>query len=389
LNIMRPMTAPKELLSTRALNRALLGRQLLLHRWKLSAAETIERLVGLQAQVPDAPYHALWSRLEGFRTEELSDLIGERGAVRGSLMRATVHLVTASDYLAFRPVLEDFLAASFARSPFARNLVGVDTAELLAAGVGFLEERPRTRTDLAKLLGERWPERDVMSLAYAISYLAPLIQVPPRGIWGATGQATVTTAEAWLGRSLDQDATPDRMVLRYLAAFGPSSTADIASWSGLTGVKVVVERLRPGLRTFRDEKGRELFDIPDGPLPDPDTPAPPRFLPEYDNLILAHADRSRVVAAEHRAVVGTSFFLVDGFVAGSWNVVRNGDGAKLVLRPFRQLSRQEARALEAEGARLLDFSVPTAPSRRVEIQAPAPPLSPGGPQPWLRQQPKR
>jgi hypothetical protein len=364
---MPAMGLPGEVLSRRALNRALLERQLLLRRSKSSPAEAVEKLVGLQAQVPDAPYHALWSRLAGFRPDELADLIAERRAVRGTLMRATIHLVSATDFLAFRPVLQDFLAASFARSPFARNLRGIEPADVLAVATGLLVERPRTRGQLGKLLGERWPGRDEMSLAYAVSYLAPLVQVPPRGIWGATGQATITTAAAWLGRSPAQDVTPDRMVLRYLAAFGPSSAADISAWSGLTRLKAVLDRLRPQLRTFRDEKDRELFDVPDGPLPDPDTPAPPRFLPVFDNLILAHADRSRVVAGEHRGVVGTPFFLVDGFVAGTWKVVREGSSAALLIRSFRLLSRRQATSLKGEGVRLLAFLLPAVKSRRVEI----------------------
>lgn len=378
------MTRPGTVLSRRALNRALLERQLLLRRWKLSAEEAIERLVGMQAQVPDSPYQALWSRLEGFRPEELSALVRERRAVRGTLMRATIHLATARDFLALRPVMDGFLARSFAGSPFARNLAGIDAAELLAAGKAILSERPRTRVELSALLAARWPDRDKLSLAYAVSYLEPLVQVPPRGLWGASGQATWTSAEAWLGRPVETDAAPDQTVVRYLAAFGPSTSSDIRAWSGLTGLKPVIERLRPRLRSFRDEKGRELLDVPGAPLPDPKTPAPPRLLPEYDNLILAHADRSRVVAGEHRGVVGTSFFLVDGFVEGTWKVVHKGAAATLLLDPFRALTRAEVTALIAEAGRLLNFSLPEIESRQVEVRSPGPIVLAPGPRPWLR-----
>jgi len=378
------MTRPGEVLSRRALNRALLERQFLLRRWKLSAEEAIERLVGLQAQVPDAPYHAPSSRLEGFRPEDLSELISARRAVRGTLQRATIHLATARDFLAFRPVLDAFLARSFAGSPFARNLTGIDPAQLLAAGGRLRHPGPRGPAQLGAILGERWPERDKISLAYAVSYLEPLVQVPPRGLWGASGQATWTTAGAWLGRPIATDTAPDEMVLRYLSAFGPSTSSDIQAWSGLTGLKTVIERLRPQLRGFRDEKGRELLDLPGAPLPDPETPAPPRLLPEFDNLILAHADRSRVVADEHRGVVGTSFFLVDGFVEGTWKVVRSRAKATLQLNPFRPLTKVESTALIGEAARLLDFSLPEIESRSVELGSPGEMVLAPGPRPWLR-----
>ena len=208
--------------------------------------------------------------------------------------------------------------------------------------------------------------------------------MPPRGLWGASGQATWTTAGAWLGRPIATDTAPDEMVVRYLAAFGPSTSSDIQAWSGLTGLKTVIERLRPQLRGFRDEKGRELLDLPGAPLPDAETPAPPRLLPEFDNLILAHADRSRVVADEHRGVVGTSFFLVDGFVEGTWKVVRSRAKATLQLNPFRPLTKVESTALIGEAARLLDFSLPEIGSRSVELGSPGEMALAPGPRPWLR-----
>jgi Winged helix DNA-binding domain len=312
----------------------------------------------MQAQEPRDPYLGLWSRVEGFQPEELEALIEERDAVRTTLMRGTIHLFTARDALALRPALGSVPERLFwSGSPFGRRLGDVDVEEILSAARDLLAEEPRTRAELRTLLGKRWPDRDAEAMANAVGYLLPLVQIPPRGLWSRSGRATLASLESWLGRTLDSEAPPDAAVLRYLAAFGPASVKDVATWSGLTGVREIVARLRGGLRTFRDENGVELFDLPDAPLFDPDTPAPVRFLPEYDNVFLSHADRARIVDPADRPRLGFGdgrFFrqvLVDGFLRAVW---RFEEGTVLV-KPARRLYRRDASAVEAEGRRLAAF----------------------------------
>jgi winged helix DNA-binding protein len=342
-------------LTTRALNRALLERQMLLRRHFISVGGALERLVGMQAQEPLAPYIGLWSRLVDFDPAELSRMTEEREAVRGTLMRCTVHLTTADDFRMLRPVLQSVMERRFASTQFARQIEGVPVAELLTAGRELVEQEPRSNAQLSRELNARWPHADPDALAYAIRYLVPVVQLPPRGLWPTRkggARVAVTTVEQWLDAPLAPDV--DATILRYLAAFGPASTADIAAWSGLAGVRDAIERLRPQLRTFTDEQGRELLDVQEGPLPDPDTPVPPRFLPPFDNVLLAHKDRSRVIPDEYRADVvndlGTGMLLVDGFVRGTWRI--NG-GLELKLRA--PLTDAEAAAVAEEGEALVEF----------------------------------
>jgi Winged helix DNA-binding domain len=346
---------------------------MLLQRERIPAAQVIERLVGMQAQEPNDPYIALWSRIEGFHTDELAGLLERREAVRASLMRATIHLATARDCLYLRGVLRIVLERMFLTgSPFGRNLRGMDLGDVLAEGRALIEERPRTRAELGTVLGERWPDRDAPSLAQAVTLLIPTVQVPPRGVWGKRGRAAWAPMESWLERPIDAFPSPEQLILRYLAAFGPASVMDIQAWCGLTRLREAVEPLRVRLRAFRDEDGRELLDLPDGALPDPDTPAPPRFFPEYDNAFLGHADRSRmspIAIGEWTWPKGPfkGSFLSDGFISGFWRVELEREAATLILEPFIKLTKRSRQELAAEAEQLLDFVLPDAKDRDVRF----------------------
>jgi hypothetical protein len=356
-------------LSRRALNRATLERQLLLRRARLPALEAIERLVGLQAQTTHSWYLGLWSRLESFDPNALADLLVKRKVLRMALMRSTIHLVTARDALALRPLVQSVSVRGLQGS-FGRHLVGLDQAKVGAAGRRLVNEQPLTFSELGLRLAPRWPGRDPAALAQVIRVAVPLVQVPPRGVWGKSGPSRHTSLEAWLGRSVQRKPSVSKLVLRYLGAFGPATVADVQTWSGLTRLREVLDGLRGRLVTFRDEQGRELFDLPDSPRPDPDTPAPVRFLYDYDNLLLSHADRSRVINADFGNQGFTadgpqpSSLLVDGFVKATWTLTREEDTATLSIRPFGQLARADRDELVIEGTRLLAFAASEA-SRRV------------------------
>ena len=367
----------RRVLDKRTLNRALLERQLLTRRHEMTAAAVIEHLVGLQTQEPQAGFVGLWSRAEGFEAAELSALIHAREAVRMNLMRNTIHLVSARDSLVLAPVMAPVLARSFRSSQFVSNLEGIDLAEVIAAARAIVEEEPPPAAELGRRLVERWPGRDVKSLEYAARNMLSLVQLPPRGtVWphGAgtpQGRVFVTTVESWVGEPVLADAQPDEILLRYLAAFGPASVADMRAWSYLTGLREVVERLRPRLVSYRDERGRELFDLPGAPLPDPDeTPAPPRFLAEFDNVLVAHDDRTRIISDEHRklgvTVKGRPTLLIDGFIAAFWHVRRGEGNARLVIASLDgELPDRDA--IAAEGERLLAFAAPDASGRAIEF----------------------
>ncbi|MEU6310897.1 winged helix DNA-binding domain-containing protein [Streptomyces sp. NPDC047014] len=347
------------LLGVRALNRATLARQLLLRRAGMSARDAVGHLLGLQAQNVKPPYFQLHARLEGFRPAELAGLMEAREVVRMVTMRSTIHTHTAEDALTLRPLVQP--ARDREVHYFRKGLAGVDLGRLAERARGFVDEAPRTMGEIREDLLQEWPEADPQSLSVAARCLLPLVQVTPRGVWGRSGQVRLTTVENWLGGSATTAepvrAQPmDEVVLRYLAAFGPASVKDMQTWAGLTRLRDSFERLRPGLAVFRDENGVELFDLPDAPRPDADTPAPPRFLPEFDNLLLSHADRARVVPPQLKGRTWSGnqahcTLLVDGFLAGLWKL----EGRRLTIELFDPQAQGLSAARDeivAEGERM-------------------------------------
>jgi hypothetical protein len=248
----------------------------------------------------------------------------------------------------------------------------VDVDALLAAGRALLEERPRSLAELRVELAKQWPDNDANALSYGVHYLLPLVQLPPRGVWGASSRPICTTAEKWLGKPLSKKSEPGEMLLRYLRAFGPASVRDMQAWSGSSGLGEAVKKLRPKLRVYRDEKGVELFDVEDIELPDPDTPAPVRFLPEFDNLILSHADRTRIVPERHRERVTKNldkiFFLVDGMVAGTCRLERDRTSTSLTVKPYEELSRADRAAVIDEAERMMEWMTEDGKSREVRVE---------------------
>ena len=341
-------------LEDRALNRATLARQLLAERAPRPALDVIDHLVGLQAQEPLEPYVGLWSRMDRFAPDELVGLMESRTVVRTHLQRRTIHLITAADCLALRSLFQPMLVQRM-YGTLKRVLPGVDLDELAAAGHPHFHAEPLRSADVARRVADRWPDVAVRDLGDALTSLVQLVQVPPRGMWGqGSAPAASTTIEAWLGRAPDPSpADAGELVLRYLRAYGPATSADVRSWTGLSGLPAVLKALKPQLRTFRDERGRELLDVEDGPLPDPDTPAPPRFLPAFDNAVLGYDDRTRIIDAEHRnlSVAGARLLLVDGRVSATWSSSAEG----ITVTPLRPLTPAEQAEVEEEGSALTEF----------------------------------
>ncbi len=349
-------------LTPRQLNRATLARQMLLGRESCSIPEAIERLAGLQAQVASPPYVGLWTRLLDFRRASLTELLERRQVVRAPLMRSTLHLTTARDYLHMRPALQPALTRAL-RAFFGERVRGLDIERLVIAARAYTEEAPRTFAELRAQLREIEPDRDPAALAYAVRTYLPLVQTPTGGAWGFGGSPAYALAEPWLGGTLAEPRQSLRhLVRRYLAAFGPATVKDVQAWSGMIGLSDEIDVFKSELDSYQDERGNELLDLTGMPRPPEDIPAPPRFLPEYDNLMLAHADRRRVIADAHRPRVFLpagrvrATFLIDGFVRGTWKIEKSRRMAALVIEPFEPLAESVREALVEEGSRLVRFS---------------------------------
>ncbi|MFG2232689.1 winged helix DNA-binding domain-containing protein [Streptomyces sp. NPDC048723] len=359
-------------LDTRALGRATLARQLLLDRAATPVLDAVAHLGGLQAQEPQEPFTGLWSRLRAFDPATLDDQLTGRSVVRTHLMRRTVHLVTADDALAWR-ARHDTMLRQRVLGTYRRELDGVDLDELAAAARAVLADgEPRSMTELARALAERWPAPGPRALGeMVIAALVPVAQLPPRGLWRTRAGVRNVPLSSWLGREIappppdGSDPVGQALVRRYLAAFGPAASADLRAWCGLAGLPAAIAAIREELVTFRDERGRQLLDLPGAPRPDPDTPAPVRFLPAFDNAILGYHDRSRIIDDAHRglSVTGARVVLVDGRVAATWTA----DADTVTVTPLRGFSRAEHTSVTEEGQSLASF-LSDNESDRVRIQ---------------------
>ncbi|MGW5102894.1 winged helix DNA-binding domain-containing protein [Streptomyces sp. NPDC004100] len=358
--------------TNRQLNRATLQRQLLLRRDERSVSEALGRLVALQAQVANAPYVGLWSRLDGFDKADLTGPMERREVVRATLLRATLQVLTAEDYLRLRTSLRPALVKAM-RGFMGKRAEGLDFDELASAARELLDQRPHALGELGEALLKSHPDRDAPALAYiSLRCELPVVQRPPGGTWGSGSSATYVTADAWLGAACHDAEEPEELVRRYLAAFGPANAKDIQVWSGLSGMTAVLKRMHGELTVLRGENGTELLDLPDAPLPHADTPAPVRLLPEYDNLLLSHHDRTRVIPDAYRPHVFRPggrvlpTVLLDGFVAGTWKTQRQRATTRLTVTLFTDVPEQDRKAIAEEAARLLEF-ITGEPGHPVEL----------------------
>ncbi|MBF6348926.1 AlkZ family DNA glycosylase [Nocardia flavorosea] len=345
-------------LSLRTLNRTLLVRQHLAARTELPPYELVRHLVAVQGQEPNWPYIGMWSRLRWFDRPDLAALMHDRKLVRSTTLRRTVHLSTAEDFRWLRPTVQAYVAGALNTAYYRNEIDGIELTALAAVGREVLAGRWMSRGDLGRALAEYFPQRHTRRLAEAVEVLVPMAHGAETGEWGRwrNRYVTIGPAEEWIGAPLGP-ADPPTLVLRYLAAFGPASVADMQAWSGLTRLSEIVTALRPRLRVLRSAEGAELFDLPDAPLADPDLPVPVRFLPAFDNALLGYRDRRRIIAEEDRqrtsreASAGVPVYLVDGFVHGRWSL----QDSTLRIEPWYRFAADQRALVEAEARQLLTF----------------------------------
>jgi hypothetical protein len=362
----------ERILRLRELNRTTLARQHLLQRASMTAPQVLEELVGLQAQQASSPFVALWTRLQNFEREELAQAVHNRSVVKATLMRSTLHLVTADDYLRLRATVQPVLTAAW--EAIFKELKGeFDVNALVNTARPFIAEHPRTFAEITEHLTAAMPGYEAGALRYGVRTHLPLVQVPVQKQWSYPGNPQFALAEQWLGQQIPAESDLRTLTLRYLRAFGPARVTDMQTWSGLGKLKEHFEQMRPQLVTYRDEQGVELFDLPEMEIVAEDAPAPVRFLPEFDNLLLSHSNRTRVVDDSYRKQVYlpglrvAATFLVDGFVAGVWKVAKSKGVAALTIQPFNALDAATRAELEVEGNTLVRFFEPDAKQYEVEF----------------------
>jgi hypothetical protein len=409
----------RQVLTRAELNRATLARQLLLERSaSVTVPEAVQQLAGMQAQEPKHPFIGLWSRLEGFAEEALRRALHDRAVVRATLMRSTLHLFSAGDYAALRMAMQPPM--SVASRVLGARSEGLDLDAVLPAATKLLRGKALAFDEIRTRLQEQFPDVNDRALGYAVRTLLPLVMVPSEDArWGFDRVVCFAPAGEWLSEPLagaggdggsrgdgggggsrgggggaggggggaggggggggaggdgGDTGAAQALARRYLGAFGPASAKDLQVWSGVGGMKAVLDGMADELVVFADERGRrDLFDLADAPRPGAGVPAPPRFLPEFDNLVLAHDDRSRVIADEHRPLVTTknlrvrATFLLDGIVAGTWTIAVKRKVATLQIAPFASLPKGAVKPLTAEGEALLRFAEPEAKDYDVQV----------------------
>ncbi len=362
-----------DVLDLRQLNRATLARQSLLERSAEPVADLVRRAGGLQAQLPSAPTIGLWSRLAGFTSDHLQAAVREGKLVRGTTLRGTLHLHEVDDYRALRMSVQSFLDT--AANGMRRRMEPDDFEAALELGRAQFAAGPITVAELKRTLAESLPRSEAQALANVSRLLLQLLIVPdPDSPHGWRVNAPFVDARSIVGDTL-APPDPEHVVRRFLEVLGPGSAKDAGVWSSVRGLRKVMQEMhdRGELITVATWDGGELYDLPDAPRPDGDVVVPPRFLPMWDNLLLSHADRSRVLDPAHKAYLASKngmpppAFLVDGFVAGRWKAERDGARAELVLTPFGRIPAAAEDPLVAEGEALLRFLEPDAGSYRVRV----------------------